>query len=1216
MIKKYLFVILFTILTINFVSAYTITDIDIVESYTNDDSVSYRVNVSASDDVGVTEIPITIDSDKQGSAIDFDAVGSSGSYEAYFYIDLTSSTSSTQNDWPKIIVNNSDSVVVSGGAQSDTMIVDNINPVVGTISLISLGTNHNNFYKGDVNVSVSGYRDDETYIKRFIAYLVPASSVNNYKTSYEKKITTDDNSTTINLDLPDDVDDGNYFVVVDVEDIAGNLGQTASVIDAKKQAYLDNTSPQITSFSLSDEAEDGDEYFVSSSTFLFSVALEDDGVDIDTSSTKATIYDPDSTLITGGGAGDYNASFGGFYINIDDSFSEGSYQVNLVLNDLLNNSETIDFNVTIDTQEPDNNSFEISSITIDDDKDVTVTWSAAEDDLSGISHYDVYRSTFSFIEITTQEKIGTTSSLTYDDTSSKSQNTNYYYGIVAVDYAGNESSPNVDNVHTGPSISIDIEDGERYTKISTPTIDLTFSSDVNSLKFSCNKTTWSSYVSVSGTSHTYSSFNINSGSGCSSSVSDKTIYVKAFSETDYPNRTSVASDTITFDNVKPTTPSNVTVTQRDDGSLRVSWSQSTDEDSGINLYRVYYLVDVDDVTTSCSYFTTSGTYYDYSSNNDQRTYFRISAIDKAENESNLSSTVYGDTVRFGPSFSVSLSPANKIDDVYYVGGVPITISVESDEDLSATPSISIRLLPNSFESISVSGSNRVYSSTYTFTEDGDAEVRVYGVNNQNESAQDIYEIKVKTLAPTFDFNYSASEEGLFTFDISNVSEDVYRIQYVLSTSGQICMKEIDFFEEITEDVFDCEFDSTTVSDGVYDLQVVAYDAYYNTSTETIELEIDNVDEDQEDSGLLKTELEQEIEDLQSWLAVLNQLLIDVDSTVTEKLELLISKKDLGDLKYSQEDYFSAKQAYTQAKTNLNQIKELIPEKKEIRSTKTTTEIDVNKMVNLEAYISDANTISDTNALYTSKAITYDRVFSIVEINQKKYFIVSLIFYNNTTSEKTITVIEDVPSSFTSHVKNLVFNREVEILSVNPVIKDIITIPAESSTTLTYSLKSPITEVDVITKYSLIESSFSDVLIFSGGLDKDEIMYDVPINYRLLSYIFLIMLGLIFILVALGLISRSKKLKKESLVKPTTKEVMNKYFSKSDKTENLKQEPKSDNKEKNQNQQNDNKENKDNNQAQQDSKKDSKEEIKSQQEKSKKKFDDDYSFIMSAIKKRE
>jgi hypothetical protein len=1177
MFKKCFLVFIFILFLISVVYAdYTLTGINIEESYANDDSIPYFIELSGTSG----DVPLKITSTKQNISIPFTSDDDhSGDDQATFYIDFTSDSNSTENGWPKIIVNDFDEVIVQDelGGFSDSLIIDKIKPIIGTFELEEQDNKYNDFYNGDVNVQLTGYSDADTYLKGFVAYVVPVSSINNFKTQYTKKIITDNNSTTFSLNLSTGVNDGNYYVVVDAEDIAGNYGLESEVIETKKLMYVDNSTPETISFNLG-ELEDAETYYVPSSEFLIEIEIEDNGVGVDLNDSKTiiSIDNPDSVLIKE--YRDYNSSFGGFYVPVDDAFNSGTYVVNLKANDLLENELMLDFNITIDNDPPSEDEFEISTITIDADKEVTITWTDAEDEQSGISHYEIYRSTSSFTTITTQTKIGETSSLTYTDTTSKSANTRYYYGVVAVDNAENRSEPNVDNIHTGPNISIVLEDGENYTNKTTPEIEATFSSDVNSLQFSCNGSNWSSKIEVSGTTHTYTSFNMTSGNGCNTTEEEKTIYVKAFSEDDYPDRIAIATKKITYDKTKPTKPTNVEITENNDGSIRLDWTSSTDTSSGIDKYKVYYEIDSETVTTSSSFLIATSNYYLYSPNQTQFISFKISAIDNAGNESDLSTIVSGETERYGPTFTLLINPSNKIDDVYYVGAQELTITITSDQDLKNNPVVSLRMPPESFQTKVVTGANKNYSLKHTFTSEGDAEIRISGINTQNETAETIYSLKVKTTEPSFDFNYSVSDGGLFNFEVSDVSEDVYRIQYILVNTGQICVKEIEYFEEIEEGDFNCEFDSTTVDDDTYVLQVIAYDVYNNYKTIETEIDVANIDENKQASDELRIALE-EISMIDQNIVLLQQLLVDFDTSVLEKMSDLKYEKESGDQKYTEEDYNSSRDHYLQASILLNEIKELLPEIIDVKSTKHSKQINEEQVVLIANFTVDVNVTEQTETLYNSKSITYERNFKVVEINSKKYFLVSLFFINDSSEEKIITIIEDIPNSFSNNIKNIIFNREVEVLSSNPIIKDTFSISPNTTEILTYSLINPITDVDVITKYPIIETAFTDPIILSGDVQKEKIIYDVPINYMLLVYIFIVAVAIIGMMIGVDLVLKSKNMKNKSLAKPSTKEVMNEYFSKGDSTKEVK-----------------------NN--------------KKDQTGEKKKFDDDYSFIMGAIKKRD
>ena len=143
------------------------------------------------------------------------------------------------------------------------------------------------------------------------------------------------------------------------------------------------------------------------------------------------------------------------------------------------------------------------------------------------------------------------------------------------------------------------------------------------MKFSCDNSNWASEVNYSSS---YSSFNITSGSGCTNSEGDKTIYVQ-FRDAAGNWNTSSSSATISYDTSAPGTPSGLSASAGNE-EVTLSWNSV----SGASEYRIYQNGSQKATTSNTSYTITNlsnGTTYD----------FRISAVDGAGNEGSQSDEV-------------------------------------------------------------------------------------------------------------------------------------------------------------------------------------------------------------------------------------------------------------------------------------------------------------------------------------------------------------------------------------------------------------------------------------------------------------------------------------------------------------------------------------------------------------------------------------------------
>jgi hypothetical protein len=1181
-------------------SDYVITSIDIEEDYINNTGQAYSISGTLESET-TDNVTLNIVSQADPDGLDFNVIKNGTNITATFY--TTTDASHISNTWPWIQVDSEDQITVSGQEENDKVIYDSIAPHNGSINTIlaNTGVKYNNFYSKDFNINYTLGSDDESYIDNYNFYIVDVDDVENYSSNSEYSTTTDNNtSTQINIDpLAQNISDGNYYILIEARDIAGNKSNSEDVLSTKKQIYIDNTSPDyvIPDIGYFDE----NIIYVSENTFDLDLEVNDIS-DINSLNSFLKIFDPDDVQLS-------NSEYNNGYFSFSPEFT---YQNNDVFKfyldayDNVDNLLEFDFNIFFDLNSPTTPTQADPFLEIDADKNVTITWQASSDGESGVKCYEVYRSKSSFDNVSNATKIHTTSdssTLSFIDTDDKDQGERYYYGVLALDYAGNKSDAVIDSIHSGPEVDLEIEDDEEYTNLTSPKMYIEFSSDVNEIRFSCNNSSWSSWIEVDGDHETYSNFNITSGNGCNSDNEKKTIYVQARSEDDYPNKTSKSSDDIKYDSHAPEVPSNLQIEEKEDGSIDLTWNECDDNNSDVE-YKVYFSLVEGDVDYDSNFVLVYDEYYNYSPNKDQLVYFKVSAIDEAGNESSLSSEVSGNTQRFGPTFDLSIIPSNKYNGIWYVGYGLKNIKIESDEELTSEPTIKL-YIDSSYNNLPVRfDGSKTTTTDFNFLESGEGEIVVTGTNKELQNARDNFYFIVDSNIPVFDLNYTITDSN-YLFYLENYSEDIYKVQYLLDNKDEICLRQIDQNTEVVD--FNCLFDTTTVDDGNYTIHIIAYDYALNTKKEIFNILIDNVNEIEVEATNLKENVDTLLEDVINTLNKLDQLLITVDSNYLQEVNLLKEKKTLAEEKYNSSNYLKAKEIYNEINNSLLDIKSKLPKESIIKNKSSNIVYDVNYSVNLYDLTTDSNAITKTQSLYESSAISIDRNFLVQEINSKKYFSTILNINNNSNEEKTITIVEKIPKSFAENIKDLVFNKEVEVLVEDPIIKYTLTIPANSTETLRYNRLSNITDVDVVTIFNSI--TFSDPIVLSGEVNTSNINYDKPINYKLLIIIVSVMLILIIVMLVVGFVIKKKQAQEDQLGDIKTKQVMNQYLGKnSTNKKDIKEHMSLQNKDHKDDEDEDKENNKD-----KEGKKISKEE---QDKKDQDKFKEDYAFIMNAIKKRE
>ncbi|GEM_PF-941960 len=1134
--KMYLFTILFVLLSLNFggnVSAYIISDLNIIDDITNavPSSIAYTVSGTLSDTEGIIDylLPLKISSSIV-SNFDFNAIVSGTNFTAYFYIDLNANQASYDVQYPTRPIIPSvtlDTITVQdNNAQSvsDTLQVESINPVIGTFTISSLGTTSNNYYRGDVNLVASNYSDSDSYLSKYIAYIVTLSNLSSYSSSYTKRVQKDTNISPINLAIGTGLVDGNYYVILDTEDAAGNNGAYQAVIDTNNLLLIDNTKPSVSSFNLG-TLYDRNTYYVDSNNFLINIVISENGSGIDSlqAATKMVITLPDNTTVTK----DYNLTNLGFYHSQSGTWTDSNiYKIALDVNDIVDNNLSIDFNIIIDTNGPTTPTKPILTRAVDDNITIS-SWGTSTDSGSGLLEYRIYRSTSTFTNYTNQTLICTilpTATKSCLDSTEKSMDTTYYYGVAAVDKAENLSLIDVNSVSTGPSLSFDIDDDNTYTNKATPKFTITTSSDVNALRFSCNASTFSSWIEITdNTDFEYTQFNITSGNGCTTNNETKTIYIEARSE-DSPYTITRQSNTIKYDSIAPAIPSLIVANSLTSGVINLNWGDSTDNNSGLSHYKVYYSTS-STVGATSTYEIAEDSSYSYNPNADVNIYFKISSVDNAGNESALSAVVIGTSRRFGPSFSITISPVNDVNEISYVKSGLLHIVATSDEDLSGVGTIKVKIGVGSYSYLVTSTQNRTISGDYNVLTSGIGIIEVTGKNQNNESATDTFDFTADSNIPVFDFNYILQANGGYNLSVSNYSTDIYRVQYLLDGTEELCLKEVSTIVD-----YDCDFNSMDYTDGTHVLSALVYDSALNVGLKEVSITIDNVNEVLFEREQLVTKINADIDTINSRLEVYAQLLIEVEALISEKLTLANSKiRDAETL--IGVDEIASNEAYNQANNLLAEIMLALPTETIIKTKTIHTVYDLNSGINYEASTYDANTIIDTNKLYSAGSITVDRNFTIIEIQSQKYYLILLDFKNSSSQDINITFIEEIPKEFAQTISDLIFSDKVNVLDTDPLVNYSITIPAGGSKIIRYNKKSPVTDFDMVTKFDTI--TFKSPVILSGNLTVDNIKFTQSgVQNKLLINIAIIVLILIIILFLVWLIVSKSKTKTPELGKPT------------------------------------------------------------------------------------
>lgn len=1197
-LRKIFLVLLFLI----FVNASVFAAVDeiLIESryaYVNE-ATSVFFSVSAIPDSFSEPELLRVSSQKYPDGIDFNVSKSSGNFVV---ISFSAESASLSDGIPTIPVyeDEKDIVTISavGGSVSDSFIVDAVKPKNSAeISVTPENANFEHlglYYSRTITVDYSDgeISDAETFIDKHIVYLVPVSKINNYKSEYIKKYEDANTVRTKEINsLEPEIPDGNYYVVIDAKDIAGNYSDPEDVRKTKVNVYFDNEPPSPLELKINGEniaPGPTATIYTDQNVFDLSLVLSDvSGI----ASGIMEVYLPNGKTVS-------DTSYESGFLISKNEFAQAllghtiktneRFIVKVSATDNVSNTIQGDLNIVVDLTPP--STPKKNTLSIEDyNKSVTITWEkdASSDPVSGLKEYRVYKSTSNFSKITNQTLVCTTDTKTYTckDNVVKDLGKTMYYGIVAVDNVGNISDANTQSIWTGPdNCYLKINNDAEFTNDSNVDLKIEYSRDINSMAISCNNGNPTATEAKKTTS-----FNLTTGSGCSTKNEEKTIYVKVISKND-PKRFSVCSSNIIFDNTAPTVPTDLKATTQADGSVKLTWSASTEsvEPDSIT-YRIYYST-TNNVTNAAEYKETSSTNYVFRYNQDLNLYFKVSAMDLRKNESALSSAVQGSVRKIGPMFTINVEPSNDVNGEIYVNSGIKTIEFTSDEELLGLPKISIKKAnSNNFIDIlsTYDSATKKGSAKTEFAFSGVNVIRITGTNTKNEKADSELEIIMDNTDPDFNFSYNLVESTIYEIGLYDLPDDIFKVEYSVNDQNVI------YFKQLAKDYNFSEYDFSETPDGNYTMYIHVYDKALNKKTKTFDYEIDLIDEDKVDCDNLRAEITNKIyiqEEKIGWFKEIHIIDATLEKTINDKKTTLLTKRSEGNEKYSAKNYVSAKDDYQFCLDELQAIDELIPEIEIIKTITLPVIYDANVPVSLEQ-IKDQNISLKTKELYDSNIIQVERTIDALKVNTQNYFSAKLTIKNKGTTAKEITIIENIPKSFAKNISKLIFDKEVEILVVDPVIKYTFKIPPNGSEELVYKSIVPVTADNVEQKYNTITQEFNTnvPLIVDGNISSEQLNIKKPINMQFIIYVIVAIFVIIIIMLIIGAINNYKNKKLE--LKPDSQKMMYDYFGK--------QEKETPNKETTKTEDTKNQENED----------------KSKKSESDK-FNEDYQFILSAIKKR-
>ena len=539
--------------------------------------------------------------------------------------------------------------------------------------------------------------------------------------------------------------------------------------------------------------------------------------------------------------------------------TDSNYAITIDVNDIKDHNSWTQINFEIDTNAPSTIN-DLNAHDVNGTEHIDLNWTSSIELGSGISYYEIYRKDSNFTSLSQATTIITTTNNYYRDVNVGSAVT-YYYAITAVDKAGNRALiSNVDsgtsNDANGPICSITSNDVNGFVKVKQPPFNFSCNETPIKMKIACSDSNWNiseiDYVSQ------YIYFDITYSNTCSSSDGNKTLYFKF--EDSLGNWSASKLKWLYYDTTVPNTPTDL----KSKATLKrvdLNWSIPSDSGSGIKGFRLFrkkdsaptindgylYLPRSQDENT----FSTSTFEWSEIINETGTYYYSINAIDYLDNESALSDAVSITVNVSGPIFEISLE-GNKIDSKYYVKSGTIKVTAKSNNSITGLPIIKVKLQNDDWKLLTVSGSNKDFSSSFIVTEghDGSAEIVIEATDTQNNFNSTSMTFEVDTQKPLVtdftaqDNNYSAaisvkSNQDMYKALFYFRNKDLNEQNFTLIGENNVAKENIISIDwNLTS-----KFNDKYLINGKYELKIIIEDKAGNQDIKLIDytINIENIE---------------------------------------------------------------------------------------------------------------------------------------------------------------------------------------------------------------------------------------------------------------------------------------------------------------------------------------------------------------------------------------
>jgi hypothetical protein len=629
--------------------------------------------------------------------------------------------------------------------------------------------------------------------------------------------------------------------------------------------------------------------------------------------------------------------------------------------------------------------------------------------------------------------------------------------------------------------------GTNYSKEKIPTINITLNKEAHYFKdgnisISCNDINWIFFGldwSGTGTTASFSGFDITNDSNCSSGDGEREIHLKLFDNFNRESNKLIVQ--YKYDGTKPTPPKNFTASAGNT-EITLTWT-AADADvggSGNEKYNIYWLKPNSDWALHSTSTATSKTITGLT--NGSQYSFRMSTTDVAGNESNFTE-VKSATPR-AEQCDCDLEVKRNGQSIVYAKDYDVLTVSCNIEKTSDNVKIKYRYNSNNFSDLTSARNNIRFVDTQHTIASGYNSIEfqcVWTYQGTNFNTEEL--IIIDNEKPTIVWNTLPTKLENSVEISANIVDNrvVSRVDFELEGTTHSSSR--------TGNKYYFNYDTTRLKNGTYNVKVTATDGAGNIATSTKSITIENVltEEEQRTKAINEAKSKRQIvEDLIKYYEERGLKLNEEILRDFQNAKLLLGEAE------GTTDNNIARQKAIQAKNTFDEINDKI-DFVDVESQEREFVEDI------KIYFSSVGLTGEQleQAVKNANNSKIKRSLTITKIGEEYRARIKLSF----ELEGQYKIIEIIPKEFIDSASKIFSNTEFNIIEDDPIIEFM-----SNGQTIYYSINLSKEEAEKMLEDNILEKFKSPPII----LDNEQ---EIVLSRE--NWVFLIVIILIIIVIIVG-----------------------------------------------------------------------------------------------------